>query len=120
MAWSPGQARACYDRLRKRYFMDGQGITPPLGKELRWVWLPVGSPFRGAVLFDQEGHPHTLELNMGLLEWPGLLRTTLLHELTHIRLGPTYACPSETRNSRVPAAWKKEAIRLAALGAPLL
>ena len=111
---------AQYDRFRKRYYMDGLGKPLPLAKELRWGWLPYNSNSAGITHFDEDDEPDLIELNEGLSDWTSLLKLTLLHEMSHIRLGVDVPCPSVTRNRRILPAWKEETIRLAGLGAPLL
>lgn len=43
-----------------------------------------------------------------------VMTTSLLHELTHMRLGPRVGCNNGGRT------WTEETVRLALLGAPLL
>ena len=119
--WTITKVKTTWNKQRRLYFLDGGGRAVPLAKDLSWSWLPFASQFSGVTTFGADNEPETIELNEGLRSWPGLLRSTLLHEATHIRLGPGVACPS-TNNARlaVPAAWKAEALRLVELGACLL
>jgi hypothetical protein len=114
--WSTKKVQETYDSLRKRYFLNGPNIP---ANKLRWSWLSEASTLLAATCFDADDDPESMELNLVLRKLPTLMRVTLLHELTHIRLGPDVPCPSLTKK-RVPDAWKRETVRLASLGAPLL
>lgn len=122
--WPMSRVKKIWDSYRKKYFMDGQGRVPPLAKNLRWSWLPFGSSIAGVTHFDVDDEPESIELNEGLRNWPHELRRVILHELTHCRLGPKLECPSTGASVLtglpVPATWRDETVRLAALGAPLL
>ena len=119
MKWNGRRVRQTWDTYRKRYFLDGERV-PPLSHEVRWIWLPTGSPDLGETTWDDDNQVCDEALNSGLLLWPDLLKITLLHELTHCRLGPGVQCPSMGKRKRMTAVWRKEQERLAALGAPLL
>jgi hypothetical protein len=120
--WTLSKVKATWNKHRRLYFSDGEGRPVPLAKDLGWVWLAVGSQYAATTQFDADDDPVTVELNEGLRSWPALMRTTLLHEATHIRLGPDVACPSGAVEVRlaVPPLWKAEAARLVSLGACLL
>jgi hypothetical protein len=114
-----------YDSYRKKYFLDheayeGHVKTPPTSSELRWRFLPETSSILGETTFDEDEQPYDIALNRALLHWPDMMKITLLHEMTHMRIGLSYMCLSATKKKVAPPAWKAETTRLAALGAPLL
>jgi hypothetical protein len=110
---------------RKRYFMDGHETVPPLSKDVRWSWLPHTSPDLAETVWDTDLHVYDVAINEALRHWPDMMKITLLHELTHCRLGPGVKCQSACKrrkdgSGRANPIWSREAARLAALGAPLL
>ena len=114
-----------YDRFRKKYFLDDEaraGVvnTPPLARDLRWSWMSEKSVYLAETVFDVDNHPYDIAFNVALQTWPDLLKTVILHELTHMRLGLKYKCPSMTKKQRASKRWRTEMVRLAAMGAPLL
>lgn len=97
---------------------SGEVMIPPPAKELRWTWLPENHHLLGETVFDADDDVYDLSLNVGLLNWPSVLRTIILHEMTHMRLGPNVNCHGmATRKSKK---WSQESARLASLGAPIL
>ncbi len=116
--WSTRKLRIAYDSLRRRYYFGGLGKTPPSSTELRFSWLPENSPDLGVTHFDDDDDPESVEVNLLCRIAPKLMRTVLLHELSHMYLGREVKCPTE----RWPMSpeWRAETIRLAGLGAPLL
>jgi hypothetical protein len=116
----PGKkVRQLYDRLRLRYFMEAEPPlrVPPLAADLRWYWLPEVSPAHAYSHFDEDGDPCELGLDPALRRSDRFLTSTLLHELIHLRVGPAAECGKIGRPSPT---WRREQVRLAALGAPLL
>ena len=117
------QCQQLYDRLRKRYFLDG-GETlhvPPLAAELRWAWLPENSDSLAQTEFDVDGDPYEVRLSHKDA-CPSIIRICLLHELTHIRLGLSYSCGGVShrwKGMRIAKSsqWRAETLRLATLGA---
>lgn len=119
--------RKGYDRLRLRYFTDAPPPlhVPPPARELRWAWLPDNSDAMAETLFDEDNDPFELRIRHRWADRWTVLKPTLLHELTHIRLGPQYSCggwrrvghkwsgPRISRSSR----WHAETLRLVAAGA---
>lgn len=112
-----------YDTLRRRYFLDAQpGIhaepphRPPTAKRLTWVWAPEGSDIFGATLFDEDGVPYEIHLNVLLLTGPFSWERdrALVHEMTHMRLGPGRECRGP--HGSLPPYWWDEQLRLARLG----
>jgi hypothetical protein len=123
--WTQGKVKAKYTIYRRNYFLDhqastGEVRTPPTAKELRWVWLPEKSPDLAETVWDDDDNVFDIAINLSLLYWPDMLKVTLLHELTHMRLGPDIKCPSMVKGNRAQPAWTREMVRLANLGAPLL
>lgn len=117
------QVQDLYDRLRKRYFMDAAPPlhVPPPASELRWGWIPETSGALGETEFDEDGEPELIRLSHRE-RGRTIVRGTLLHEMTHMRLGPAAACgstPGRHGLRVLPAgsAWRQEAERLVALGA---
>lgn len=120
--------RKGYDRLRQRYFMDAPPPlhVPPAAKELQWGWLPENTDAVGETFFDEDGDPFLLRLKRRYNDRWTLARPTLLHELTHMRLGPAYSCGAWREfNHRwqyapvIPktSKWHEETLRLVQLGA---
>lgn len=112
-----------YDTLRRRYFLDAPAPlhVPPPAVELRWGWLPETAGALALTRFDEDGDPYEVMLSPRD-RCRTLVRGHLLHEMTHMRLGPNYACGSAAgvHGMRVlPAhsAWRQEALRLVSLGA---
>lgn len=123
------ECQVLYDQLRKRYFLDADGALhiPPPASELRWGWLSSVGPESDALAitkWDEDGEPDELYLSAKDARRT-IIRTSLLHELTHMRLGPDVSCgrwhqsPTGGGKTVVPygSAWQKEAVRLASLGA---
>lgn len=120
---SLGEVRAMYDSLRRRFFLDAAPPlrVPPPSAELRWGWLPESSGALGETQFDEDGDPEMIRVAF-YDRSRTILRGTLLHEMTHMRLGAEYACGSGTRRHgmrTLPASsmWRQEALRLVQLGA---
>jgi len=120
------EVRRTYDALRLRYFHVDPRPYPvhdlPLAKELRWYWLPANSDALGMTTFDEEGDPEDVGLHTMLRPSPRLLRQTLLHEMTHMRLGPGSSCGGWSHawaGPRIPraSAWYQETVRLVELRA---
>lgn len=119
------RVRAGYDRLRTRYFIDAERPLriPPTAAGLRWSWLPANSDAIAETIFDEDGDPEELRLNPKYADRWTLVRPTLLHELTHMRLGQVPSCGAFSHPAKgVPriarsSAWHRETLRLAALGA---
>jgi hypothetical protein len=103
---------ASYERLRERYYLlaDGEWRVPPKSTEFRWAWTRDLTVW-GQTHFDEEGDPHLLELSPRVRGYGGLTRGTLLHELSHMRLGPTVNCNHRDKK------WRAEVVRLAVAGA---
>lgn len=124
------QIQAGFNRLRRRYFLDaGPPLhIPPLASEFRWGWLPANSDAVAETLFDEDGDAEELRLAPQYADRWSILRTTLLHELTHMRLGvnlPRYpgpSCGAWHPGAKLPkiaasSVWRRETLRLASLGA---
>ena len=112
-----------YDDLRANFFMDAEPplFIPPVAADLQWGWLPDNSDAVAETLFE-DGEPALIRLNEKLCRWRSITRETLLHELTHIRLGPRYSCGGYSHawtGSRVTSSmrWHRETVRLATAGA---
>ncbi len=123
------QVQVLYDSLRRRFFMDADALAPgsrlhvpPPASELRWGWLPATSGALGQTDWDQvDGDPETVRL-AHYDRSRSVIRATLLHELTHMRLGYASNCGSAVgrHGMRTPPAgspWRREAVRLATVGA---
>jgi hypothetical protein len=117
------QAARIYDRLRLRYFMDAEPPlhVPPPAAELVWSCLPDNTDAIAQTDFDEEGDPEGLRLNAKFMRYT-IARETLLHELTHMRLGPVPSCGGSSHawsGARVSRsmAWHHETVRLAQAGA---
>lgn len=113
------QVHELYERLRLLYFMEAPEPlhVPPPASDLRWYWLPPGSPLHGATHIDEDGDADSLGLDPYLRRSRRFLTHMLLHELTHIR-DPLASCAGRTGTRS--ARWRREQARLASLGAPLL
>jgi hypothetical protein len=121
-------AARIYDQLRKRYFLDSDALRPgttlhipPPANELIFSWLADNSDAIGQTDFDEDGDPEALRLNSKFMIYT-IARETILHELTHIRLGPKPSCGGHSHawgGARVSEsmAWHKETVRLAQTGA---
>ena len=109
------QLQRIYDKQRKKYFMDAVPPlrVPPPASELLWNWLPDNSPNLAETIFDEDGDPQEIRISP-VVSYLRQARTTIQHELIHIRLGPKLNCDS---NGRLPAKWRAEILRLAQLGA---
>lgn len=103
-----------YNRLRKRFFMEAPNgyIVPPLAKDLIWTWVPRNGGVVAAVLWDDDNTPMAISVSPKTVT----IYADLLHELTHLRLGPKH---KKSCRGHSPV-WKREQLRLARLGAPLL
>lgn len=122
------EVRELYDSLRKRFFQDAAALAPgsalhipPKSDELRWGWLPESSGALGETRFDEDDEPEMIRL-AHYDRCRSIIRGTLLHEMTHIRLGPKANCGSGVGRHGIRAmpagsAWREEALRLAAIGA---
>jgi hypothetical protein len=108
-----------YDMFRRRYFLDGERC-PPLAKDIEWAWHPELSGDLGVTTWDHDEDPESVTLNHALRHWPDMLKVTILHEMTHMRLGVDSRCPSMAKNKSAQPTWTREMTRLASLGAPLL
>ncbi len=113
-------AARAYDRLRVRYFLVEGGRPLPPAAEITWSWAPDPGTW-AQTHFDDDGDPHEIALHPVARQDRSLLRTFLLHEMAHMRLGPasfvggTASCGG--RGRRPSRAWLAEVRRLAALGA---
>ncbi len=112
-----------YDRLRSRYFLCAEPPLhiPPLAAELTFSWLPDNSDALGLTSFDEDGEPFEMRFNSKFFRYC-IAYETVLHELTHIRLGPIPSCGAFShawRGGRVARsmAWHRETVRLANAGA---
>lgn len=110
------RAAQWYEWSRKKYFSDGHARPVPPASDLTWAWLPEGSPNLAVTEFDPDGDPVMLSLHPLLTRSGRLLRHTLLHEQTHMRLGAKVGGCSYPQSKR----WQREALRLLELGADLL
>lgn len=117
------ECQALYDRLRKRYFLDAPEPlrVPPFAAELRWAWLPDNSDALAETMFDEDRDPFEVRLNHKFSRYT-IVRLSLLHELTHMRIGFDYSCGGISHRwegLRIPRSsqWRVETIRLATLGA---
>src|SRR3990172_11057690 len=106
-----------YDRLRERYFLSPEGIIPPTSAELTWSWT-VERGTLGMTLWDEDDDAYAVELDPRLRGMRRVLISTLMHELSHIRLGPDVICPPWAGHQG-SAAWRAEVARLATAGAML-
>lgn len=112
-----------YDRLRSRYFLCA---TPPLhipppASEIQFSWLPDNSDALAQTSFDEDEEPFEMRFNSKFFRYC-IAYETILHELTHIRLGPRPSCGAFShawRGGRVARsmAWHRETVRLANAGA---
>lgn len=115
------KVRDWYTKYRKKYYADpGPHHKLPPAKDIDFTWLPEGSRYNGVTTFDEDGDPISIDFNSMLKDNGSLLKVVLLHEMSHIRLGPEVKCPSSAKKGRVPMKWRDEQVRLAVLGAPLL
>ena len=110
-----------YDRLRLKYFMDAEPPmhTPPPATELQFVWTKPEAPVLGATTFDEENDPYLIELNPTFAVY-AIVRETLLHEMTHMRLYPQSFASCGAKGIAPSRLWIEEAVRLARLGAVIL
>jgi len=120
------QIARLYYQLRRRYFLDAEALrpgtalhVPPPANEVTFGWLPENSNARAQTDFDEDGTPHLIRFDSKHTERT-VIRELLLHELTHVRLGPDPACGGYNhagRNHPGSRAWRRETVRLAVSGA---
>lgn len=112
---------ACWDRMRRRYFLDAEDPlkVPPLAKEITIYWLPPESPYLGLTEFDEDEDAESLGVSPLVYYSQTHARALILHELTHAR-DHRIGGKSDSGCMGKGKAWRKETLRLAALGAPLL
>jgi hypothetical protein len=115
--------RRLYESLRRRYFVDPgeHRVLPPHG-ELRWHWLPLNSDALGVTTWDDDGDPIDLGFAPLLRSSLYLSRHIMLHEQTHMRLGPGPSCGGFSHAWSGPriarsSLWHAETVRLVDLGA---
>jgi hypothetical protein len=111
--------------LRARYFLHAEEPlrVPPVASDLIWYWLPSGSPWHACTEFDEEHDAFSVGLNVDLRRSWGFLVTSLLHELTHMRVysvAPGQVCGHGRGRPIRSRIWRAETARLACLGAPIL
>lgn len=105
----PAMVRKEYDRLRKKYFVGFEQVPP--SKELRWKWMARDHHELGHTWFDDGGDPFEIGINLLCLSIARVLGFTLLHEMTHMKLGTGPECSPHSQP------WCGEVDRLSALGA---
>lgn len=103
---------ARYDQLRRLYFLDGRNV-PPTARELDWRWLPQNQGAAAMMGWNEEGRPFVI----WIYDRTMTLDADLLHELAHMRLGPKHAKSCMGKGKSV---WRREVMRLARAGAPIL
>jgi len=113
-----------YNRLRRLYFMDpGEDFhVPPLAEELKWYWCPPQAGALGMSLFDEDGDPTDIGFDPSTRSSYHILRYVMLHEMTHMRIGPKWSCGALSHRwygARVArnTLWYAETKRLVDLGA---
>jgi len=123
-ALSMSEMRRGYDRLRKRYFLDAPPPlnVPPLAKDLIFEWLPENSDALAQTNFDEEYIPRRIRFRRRHNDVWTLARISLLHEMTHMRLGPLPSCGAFSHawaGARIKRSslWHMETVRLAKAGA---
>jgi len=117
------QLARIYTHLRARYFLDAVAPlhVPPPANEITFSWLPDNSDSIGLTTFDEDGDAFEMRFNSKFMRYT-IARETVLHELTHIRLGPVPSCGGFSHawsGARVATsmAWHRETVRLAQAGA---
>jgi hypothetical protein len=112
-----------YDRLRSRYFLCAEAPLhiPPPSSEITFSWLPDNSDALALTTFDEDGDAFEMRFNAKFFRYC-IAYETILHELTHIRLGAIPSCGAFShawRGGRVARsmAWHRETVRLAQAGA---
>jgi len=122
-ALSLKQCQQLYDRLRVRYFLDAHEPLhiPPPAAELRWVWLPDNSDALAETVFDEDDDPYEVRLSHKDARY-SVIRPSLLHELTHMRIGSRLSCGGISHawtgvRIKRSSMWHAETVRLAGLGA---
>lgn len=118
------EVRRMYERLRRRHFAPGvEGVRdlPPAG-EIRWFWLPNNSDALGITHWDEDGDVQDVGFYPGLRSSHHLTKHILLHEMTHMRLGPKPSCGGFSHAWTGPriarsSAWHAETLRLVQEGA---
>lgn len=118
------EMRRLYETLRRRYFAPGvEGFRDlPPSAEIRWYWLAANSDALGITHWDDDGDPQDVGLAPLLRGSYHLSRHIMLHEMTHMRLGPKHSCGGFSHAWTGPriarsSAWHAETIRLAQAGA---
>jgi hypothetical protein len=113
-----------WNRLRARFFLDAEepARVPPVAEDLTFYGMPPGSPLLGCIEYDEDDDVCAVGISPDIYPSRTLARDLLLHEMTHARrpdLGGRHGsgCGSAASHS---AGWRKEMVRLALLGAPLL
>jgi hypothetical protein len=117
------QIARLYDQLRKRYFMDAEPPlhVPPVAADMKFTWLPDNSDAIAQTDFDEDGDAYEMRFNAKFMKYT-IARESVLHEITHIRLGHGPSCGGHSHawgGARVASsmAWHKETLRLAQAGA---
>jgi hypothetical protein len=100
-AVGPAYVRNCYDRYVRKFFPDD---SLPEFSYLDFEFAEYPDEL-GSVDWDEHGLP-SLSLSPMLRKYPSLLRSVLIHEICHLKLG----------THRHGKAFYDEAMRVAALG----
>jgi hypothetical protein len=122
------EVKQVYTSLRKRYFVADIGAQPyevhalPAAADLRWYWLAKNSDCLGITNWDEDDEPDAIGLATTLRCSHHLMKHILLHEMTHIRLGPNPSCGGFSHSWTGPrisrsSAWHSETQRLVTAGA---
>jgi len=122
------EVKELYTSLRKRYFVADGGAQPyevrplPTASELRWYWLAANSDALGITHWDADGDAQDVGLSPLLRGSFHLMKHILLHEMTHIHLGPSPSCGGFSHAWTGPriarsSAWHAETQRLVTAGA---
>jgi len=117
------QLARLYTQLRARYFMDAALPLhiPPPSTEIKFSWLPENTDAIAMTTFDEDDDPFEMRFNSKLMKYC-IARESMLHELTHIRLGVRASCGGHSHawsGARIARsmAWHRETLRLAQAGA---
>ena len=116
--------RRMYDSLRRKHFsaVVEPARAVPLAKDIRWYWLAKNSDALGITHWDEDGDPDAVGLAPMLRGSHHLMKHIVLHEMTHIRLGPDVSCGGFSHAWTGPriarsGVWHAETVRLVADGA---
>jgi hypothetical protein len=117
-----------YTQLRAKYFLDSEPLRPgsalhipPPAADIYFTWLPENTDALAMTTWDEDGDAFEMRFNSKFAR-RAIVRESVLHELTHIRLGTKHSCGGFSHawgGARVSQSmqWHRETVRLAQAGA---